>query len=482
MQFGRSGSKYEPASRIRFNSLSRCSRLPYHRIMGIGGLTVEAIFVDDGRDADQPIRTEAYLYSLSETEWTDLRAEATRSRRAGKALLRCGDCRSPVYARESTNGRRHCYHFGTEVKDCLWASANARNARSIDAEKFHGNQESERHKNLKAMICENLALDPDAAEAGIVQERYTKGTDGTGYAFPDVFAVNWQGDPAAFEIQLATTQLPNIVRREDFYEANGIRLVWIIGSSERQLERRAFKDIYLRNDGQILGLDGDVMAAARKAGAPRFRLYRLLPGPVSKWFAPDWKMKIVAPDELDWGAAGSRPRSVHFGYDAYLDQLVEKDPALADARRRFYAVLAESDHSAAGPIWNEVADKVGGMRWEDLASPYDAVRAFGVLATIRKNEITVKTKIGISDLPHLINSMLLEPADRRCWTHAFKLLARVVRPELLTVDSVAQKCRRNDSEHGAELPPDLGAGQVFNVFFPEGAFGRLQRQSAGMAD
>jgi|GEM_PF-6355731 len=43
------------------------------------------------------------------------------------------------------------------------------------------------------------------------------------------------------------------------------------------------------------------------------------------------------------------------------------------------------------------------MRWEELTSSYDAVRAFGVLATIRKNEITVKMKIGLSDLLHLIN-------------------------------------------------------------------------------
>ena len=58
------------------------------------------------------------------------------------------------------------------------------------------------------------------------------------------------------------------------------------------------------------------------------------------------------------------------------------------------------------------------------------------------------------------------------------MLAGAVKPELLTVESVAQKCRRNDSEHGAASPLDLRAGQVFNVFFPEGSFGRLQRQSA----
>lgn len=445
--------------------------------MGIATLTVEAIFINDGKSSDQPIRAELYLYSLSETEWSDLRAEATRSRRKGKPLLQCGDCRSPVYARESSNGRRHCYHFGTEVKDCLWALANARSARSIDAEKFHGNQESERHKMLKAMICENLAFDPDAKAASIVQERYTKGIDGTGYAFPDVFATSWCGAPAAFEIQLATTQLPNIVRREEFYEANEIRLVWIIGSSEQQLERRTFKDIYLRNDGQILGLDGEVMTAARKAGAPRFRLHRLLPGPVSKQFTPEWKTKIVSAEDLDWGPPGARPRSARGGYDAYLNQMVEKNVKLASARERFYAVLTESDPTGARLIWNEVADIVGGIRWEALASPYNAVRAFGVLATIRRSVVTVKTKIGVSDLPHLVNSMLLEPMERRCWTHAFRLLAGAIKPELLAVESVAQKCRRNDIQNGAALPPDLSAGQVFNVFFPEGGFRRLQRQA-----
>ncbi|MBU4050052.1 MAG: hypothetical protein KKA91_10155 [Alphaproteobacteria bacterium] len=63
--------------------------------------------------------------------------------------------------------------------------------------------------------------------------------------------------------------------------------------------------------------------------------------------------------------------------------------------------------------------------------------------------------------------MLLEPADRLCWTHASKLLAGVVRPQLLSVDSVAQKCRLNENEHGAALPSDLGAGQVFKVFSPK---------------
>lgn len=442
--------------------------------MRIGGLTVEAVFIDDGRALDEPIRADSYLHSLSETEWTELRAKATRSRKTDKPLLRCGCCRHPVYARESTRGRRHCYHFGTEVKNCLWASANARDVRSIDAEKFGGNQESDRHKKLKAMIQENLEFDPDTASARVSQEQYVKGAGETGYAFPDVFAKSWRGDPAAFEIQLATTQLPNIVRREDFYAANGIRLVWVVDSSNWQSDRRAFKDIYLRNDGQILGLDDEVMAEARKVGAPRFKLHRLLPGAVSEQFSPMWKTKIISPEDLNWGTAGSRPRSIHASYDAYLNRLVERDKELAGARDNFYKALEINDHATAEIIWNKVATRFGGMQWDALGSPYDLMAAFGALATLRRNEITVQTRIHLSDMPNLINSLLLEPVKRRRWSHAFRLLADVVRPGLLKVESIARKCERNEAEYGAVSPPDMTAGQVFNVFFPEGAFGRLQ--------
>ncbi len=247
-------------------------------------LSIEAIYVPGFQ---HPVRAETYLQALSDTEWTELRAEATRSRRRGDPVLLCGDCRGPVYGRESTAGRRHCYHFGTDLKDCRWATANASNFRSIDASKFRGNQEGERHKNLKAMICEILELDSETAEMGVTPERYTKGSDGR-YAFPDVFAASWQGAGAAFEIQLATTQLPTITRREDFYSENGIRLCWIVSGDVAQLERRAFKDIYLRNDGQVFAVDGEVLSAARAAGAPRFRLMRLLPGPIRKGLAPIW--------------------------------------------------------------------------------------------------------------------------------------------------------------------------------------------------
>lgn len=432
-------------------------------------LTIEAIFVDPLPEA---IHTDSYLVALSETEWTNLRANATRSRDSGTPYLRCGDCGSPVYARESSNKRRHCYHFGTDLKICKWSAANARDFRSIDAEKFKGNQEGERHKALKAMICKILALDEVTAKAGVIEERYTKGTNGD-YAFPDVFAASWQSGPAVFEIQLATTQLPTIIRREDFYKSNSIRLCWIIGREDQHLDRRAFKDIYLRNDGQILGVDRDVLKTAEKTGRPHFRLYRLLPGAVSDRFTPVWKNRIVTPEEINWGEAGDRPLSKKSSYDSYFNDLIENSEDLHRSRELFYEALLAGDIAAAGNEWDAVLQRVGGLAWNMLGNPYDTVRCLGVLATVRRGVITVKTKIGIDNLPHLINSMLLEPPDRRYWTHAFQLVAQVTSPQILEIESIAKKCARNLKEQVAATPVDLAAGAVFNVFFPEGAFQRL---------
>lgn len=434
-------------------------------------LTVEAIFIPGSEGT--PVHTEGYLYSLSDTEWSELRAQVTRSRRSGSPLLQCGDCHAPVYARESSTGRRHCYHFGTDLKDCRWASANAQNFRAIDAYKFHGNQEGECHKRLKNMICEILALDPASSEAGVTCERYTKG-DNTEYAYPDVFTASWQGGPAAFEIQLATTQLPTIIRREDFYKANGIRLCWIVGNEIDNLKRRAFKDIHLRNDGQIFSVDCDVLAAARKAAAPRFRLHRLLPGTIAENFIPTWKHKIVSVEDIDWGMPGAKPLSAQGGYDRYLNTLIERDKSLRLARQNFYVALRKCDHISAGEIWDKVVIKVGGEMWTKLGDGHNTVRALGVLATVRRGVITTETQINLDNLPHLVNSMLLEPKERRHWTHALQTIAKITRPNLLLFPSIKKKCERNRIEQADSKPTDLAIGQAFNVFFPEGAFQRLQ--------
>lgn len=437
----------------------------------INELAVEAIRDLRKNPSAHAVHADTYLNTLSEAEWTELRAIATRSRRTGNPVLRCGECGGGVYARESLKGRRHCYHFAGDHSDCPWSRAVAQHLDAIDAIKFHGQQESERHRVLSQLLAEVISLDIRTKEANVIFRRFTKHADGQ-YAYPDVYTDSWQGAAAAFEIQLSTTQMPVIVRREDFYERTNIRLSWIIGYETGTLDRRAFRDIYMRNDGQILGVDEEVAVVAREAEEPRFRLHRLLPKSRQD-LSPVWRDRIVRPDEINWGDPGARPRSAGPSYDSYLDQIVSKDEVFSEQRQAFYRALETADDVHAGSAWNLVSQAVGGCKWNEL--PYDSIYALGVLATLRTETRCVPTRIPVRNAIELSNSMLLEPKQRRVWTPAFqRLCAGINFSGILSVPTVHRKCIRNvaDLQPGA-ISIDRKAGFVFDVFFPEGAFNRL---------
>jgi len=435
-------------------------------------LAVEAIFVEDSNNG-YPLRADSYLSSLSDTEYTELRARVTRGRRNGNHFLFCGDCTAPVFARESKTGRRHCVHFGTDATGCRWSSAVAGKISSIDASKFRGNQEGEHHKRLKATIAEIISFDPTTKKSGIFFERYTKGVSGD-YAYPDVSADNWQGSKIVFEIQLASTHVPVITKREDFYAENNTRLCWIVGGDEKKLARRTFKDIYFRNDGQILGVDEEVLGVSRQSAVPHFWLFRLLPASADASFEPTWKKKIVSVNGVDWGDSHSRPKSSGPSYNQYLSELINRDERTNQIRDRFFTALKIADEDDAKQQWNMGVELVGGLPWQTLPEGYGTIRALGVLASIQEGRKLVPTKINISNTAHLVNSMLLEPIERRCWTHAFELIAKDTHPSILMNSTVMQKCSRNKSEHLEEEPIDILCGPVFNLFFPRGAFDRLR--------
>ena len=73
----------------------------------------------------------------------------------------------------------------------------------------------------------------------------------------------------------------------------------------------------------------------------------------------------------------------------------------------------------------------------------------------------------------------LVPPTCRCWTHALELLCRAKGPtDLLDKPSVRDKYRRNLAEPSPSRPIDTTAGPVFNVFFPEGAFYKIDLEKS----
>lgn len=70
---------------------------------------------------------------------------------------------------------------------------------------------------------------------------------------PDVRPI-YDRMPLVVEVQLATTQIPIIVQREDFYESASIRLIWLTWNFEPPTSGRllsSFEDIFYSHDKNL---------------------------------------------------------------------------------------------------------------------------------------------------------------------------------------------------------------------------------------
>lgn len=435
-------------------------------------LTIRSVLDKRRAEEHQLLDAEAWLASLSEAGYAELRATTTGVSLEESPVV-CAECDWPVYAPDDRNRRRlHFQHRKGFPETCVYSGAEGKDPRQVDAEKFNGLQEGERHKQLKEWLREVLAFSDTAT--GLTKERHVRLPDRT-FARPDVYAENWEGAPIAFDIQLATTQMPAIIRREQFYERGCIRFVWITDRDQHQLMRRAFRDIYMRNGGQILGIDEEVLRTARDRKAPVFRIHRLVPGLASEGFRPAFKDRIYAVDEIDWGSPGQRPRSKTGSYDELVEWRCQNDPFVVQTQQDFFAALTNLDENEAGRTWDRMQAKTGGMTWRQLpCEPLSAAQALGVLATLSTGKLCTPFRLPMENEPALVNSKLLEPEGRRPFAELFEQVARATgRQALLEKPTVKEKLERAKSET-MNIRLARNVGPVFDAFIPHGAFLRLE--------
>ncbi|SHO51400.1 DUF6035 family protein [Desulfopila aestuarii] len=433
-------------------------------------LTVKSVLDRRRPSGLQLVDAELWLNSLSEVGYSELRASTAQQNNEASKIV-CAECEWPVYSPDVGGRRRFFQHRKGFPRTCFYSGDEGRDPRQIDAEKFGGIQEGPRHKELKDLLCEILSFSKTAE--GIIQERHISLDDGT-FARPDVYVENWLGTPLAFDIQLSTTQIPNIIRREAFYKRGGIRYMWITDVEQTQLLRRAFRDIYMRNDGQIFGVDEEVLQEARKNRASFFRIFRLIPGEPQKGFQPEFRNKIIPADKIDWGKPGSLPRSKNRSYDKLVEWRGDENETIKKMRSSFFSALAEGNGQEAGALWNKTQSYVGGMLWEQLpGDSWDAEKSLGVLATVSTGKLCVNTRIGKDNEASIVNSILLEPKSR--WPFA-ELLKQVLqskrRSDLLERQSVSEKLERAIAGT-MDIALAKNIGPVYDAFIPQGAFCRL---------
>lgn len=153
------------------------------------------------------------------------------------------------------------------------------------------------HAKIKNIVGELLTVDPRTKPESVVVDAYLI-TEG-GRRRPDVRAV-YDEAPVVIEVQLATTQIPIIIQREDFYDSEEYRLLWLTwnfgppATNGRLLS--SFEDIFYSHNKNLFSMDSETVQLSRQRNEVILRAF---------WVRENlWQSKLVGLHELSWLSNG----------------------------------------------------------------------------------------------------------------------------------------------------------------------------------
>ena len=439
----------------------------------VGRQMVRSIAVVEDLDAFHPdqrfCKTASLLGLLSAPMLSMFRREVRNRYKSEKPRLLCGKCRKPVYVSlsgaspgERRDGRDafFAHHAGT-AEDCEWGTSGE-NPRDIDRLKFGGSTEGLRHRHLKALLASMLKADA-AFDAVLVEDVISRPPE---WRKPDVYA-RFLDRLIAFDLQLATTQLPTIVDREGFYERHGIRYVWVTSTNDAgNLARQAFQDIYWNNEGQIFGIDERAQIQTLESGELHLWSLTVAPRLDARGLRSVWEQRLVGRKDVEWNTESGRPRFLGIKFNAAVRDLTKH---FADPKLRLVKAVgrsAETAHVCAERAWDEIAREVGAGLWSS-AKQDRVFKAIGVLATAAAGKKMDAS--GHKNLAAVFNDLL---EHNRGWTSALVQIAKAYEQEdLLSVPSTRRKTTRNLTEGHPDLQHRYAA--MLDVIFPKSALSRL---------
>lgn len=256
------------------------------------------------------------LLSLEEVEFSALRRDAMSARverrRGGNTVrFQCAICRQPVflsrYREGSTN--RWFVHDG-KSEHCPWHERNRLTPEQTKALIYRGQQEGERHREMKRFVAQWLAKDILASEISEEQTTFSEVVKGE-WRRPDV-KCKYQGKSLVFEIQLSYTFLSDVIARDEFYRREGIFIIWVFASFDRS--RAAVTDEAFFNRRNLFVLDAEAMSQTMEREILTINGYRQVPRLVDGQICDVWTAELVDLKNVVFPSETMRP--YFFDYDA----------------------------------------------------------------------------------------------------------------------------------------------------------------------
>jgi competence CoiA-like predicted nuclease len=198
-----------------------------------------------------------------------LRTALKAAKLNGNPLYLCPHCHTPIYLKSGKEKRGQFFaHWPDCDNSCRWMEKHGYSQEQIRARRFHGQKESHAHKQIKGFVFNCLKTDPMFTDVKVEQVWRSKEKDGA-WRKPDVSAM-YRGPngafPIAFEIQLSSTFLSEIVERREYYRKQGALLVWIFQRFVRHDPKLTQLDIFYPNNLNAFVVNQKTLAKSFETG------------------------------------------------------------------------------------------------------------------------------------------------------------------------------------------------------------------------
>lgn len=204
----------------------------------------------------------------------------------------CLFCKQLIKISGRLLGRGEVVKFFSHLKDsddCAIKTTTNLSKEEIEAIKYSGFKESERHQRLKEFIAGALVSNK-VNDRGITEIKVEKTVRDEVFSFewrrPDVASIYFD-KKIVFELQLSTTFLSVVVGRDDFYRNNNTYIIWVFNFMSMNSDWQKFmeKDIYYANKRNAFVLDTEAQNQSIEKGELVLHCF--------------WQVPIVSDDKVE---------------------------------------------------------------------------------------------------------------------------------------------------------------------------------------
>jgi len=179
-----------------------------------------------------------------------LRTKLRKDIERGETRYVCPVCFQPIYLCSNPEKTGQYFSHRDTENNCPKLEKQKASQDVIRAIKYNGAKESQAHLETKRFLVDSLNADP--LFSGAVEEKVWRSKTGDGkFRRPDVQAIYHgpSGDlRIAFEIQLSTTFLSEIVQRSEFYLNEDALLIWVFRRFVERGPKLTQLDIFYPNN------------------------------------------------------------------------------------------------------------------------------------------------------------------------------------------------------------------------------------------